>query len=157
MPELEIQPEDPRVPDVRAVLEAHLSFARATTPLCDVHALDVDGLLDPTVTLFAVRAGGAVLGVGALRELDPTHGEIKSMHTAAAARRQGIGRAIVDHLLAVAAQRGYQRVSLETGSMEAFAPARELYLSAGFSVCEPFGEYTENANSTCMTITIDRS
>lgn len=146
--------DDPRAADVRTVLQTHLAFARSVTPLCDVHALDVDGLLDPSVTLFTARRGGAVLGVGALRELDSTHGEIKSMHTTEAARGQGVGRAIVDHLLAVAAERGYRRVSLETGAMEGFAPARALYRSAGFELCEPFGEYTDNPNSTCMTIDI---
>ena len=154
MSEIEIRAEDPRRPDVRTVLETHLAFARSVTPICDVHALDVDRLLDPAITLYSARRGGAVLGVGALRELDPAHGEIKSMHTTAPARGQGVGRAILNHLRHVAAERGYRRVSLETGTMEAFAPARALYASAGFEPCGPFGEYTENPNSACMTFTV---
>lgn len=146
-----VEVDDPQVDDVRALLEAHLAFARGVTPICDVHALGVDRLVDPAITLFTARQAGSLLGVGALRELDQTHAEIKSMHTAAPARGRGVGKSMVEHLLKVASQRGYSRVSLETGSMEAFAPARALYASMGFEPCEPFGEYTDNPNSTCMT------
>ena len=89
--------------------------------------------------------------MAALKELDPRHGELKSMHTAATARRRGVGRAIVDHLLAVAAARGARRVSLETGTMEAFAPARSLYAGVGFVPCGPFGDYPESSTSAFMT------
>jgi len=104
---------------VYALLERHLGFAHEHTPIEDVHALDIDGLLDPAVTLFSARRDGVLLGIGALKQLDNDHGELKSMHTAAAARRQGVGRAMVAHLVGVARQRGYQRVSLETGAMDA--------------------------------------
>jgi len=147
--------DDPRVEDVRALLETHLAFAREVTPPGHVHALDIDGVLDPAVTFFSARRGGVLLGIAALKRLDESHAELKSMHTAAAARGQGVGRAVVDHLLAVAADRNYQRVSLETGTMDAFAPARSLYATAGFTPCEPFGQYTANPNSTCMTIRVD--
>jgi putative acetyltransferase len=93
-----------------------------------------------------------LLGVGALKRLDEAHAELKSMHTSEAARSQGVGRAMVDHLLAVAADGRYQRVSLETGTMDAFAPARSLYTKVGFRPCAPFGEYTVNPYSACMTI-----
>jgi putative acetyltransferase len=146
--------DDPRADDVRALLEAHLEFARAVTPAEHVHALDVDGLLDPTVTFFSARRDGALVGVGALKALDDAHAELKSMHTVEAARNKGVGRAMVECLLAVATARGYQRVSLETGTMDAFAPARGLYESAGFTPCAPFGEYSENPHSVCMTITL---
>lgn len=149
-----IQVDDPLAADVRDLLERHVAFARSVTPLCDVHALDVHALLDPGITLVSARRDGRAVGVGAIRKLDPTHGEIKSMHTSEAARGQGVGRAVLEHLVALAAERGYSRVSLETGAMEAFAPARALYRSAGFKECEPFGEYTDNPNSTCMTIAI---
>jgi putative acetyltransferase len=92
--------------------------------------------------------------VGALRELDPVRGEVKSMHTAPAARRRGVGRAIVVHLLSVARVRGYERVSLETGTMDAFAPARDLYVAMGFERCAPFGDYTDNPHSICMSLTL---
>jgi putative acetyltransferase len=118
--------------------------------------LAVDALLDPNVTLFSARRDGALLGIGALKEIDPWHGEVKSMHTAEASRRRGVGRAIVEHLLAVAADRSYERVSLETGTMPAFLPARTMYESLGFNQCEPFGEYTANPNSICMSLLLPR-
>ena len=149
-----IAEDNPLRPDVTALLERHLAFAHEVTPEGHVHALDVARLLDPSVTFFSARRDGELLGVGALRELDPTHGEVKSMHTAPAARRQGVGRAMVEHLLDVARARGHERVSLETGTMEVFAPARELYAAIGFTRCAPFGEYTENPHSVCMTLAL---
>src|SRR5205809_1461209 len=152
---LVIAVDDPRVEDVRALLEVHLTFSRGVTPPGHVHALGIDGLLDPAVTFFSAQRGGVLVGIGALKRLDASHAEVKSMHTSEAARGQGVGRAMVDHLLAVAAERNYQRVSLETGTMDAFAPARSLYTKVGFIPCEPFGEYTTNPYSTCMTMTPD--
>jgi putative acetyltransferase len=147
-----IDVDDPGRDDVRALLERHLAFARAVTPPEDVHALEPDGLLDPSVTFFSLRDDGRLLGVGAIKQLDPDHAELKSMHTAEEARRRGVGRAIVDHLLAVAAERGVSRVSLETGAMDAFAPARSLYASVGFVPCGPFGDYAESPSSAYMTL-----
>ena len=155
MPRGMIATDDPRAGDVRALLERHLAFARATTRPEDVYALDVDALAAPAVTLFSFRDGGALLGVGALKELDGGHAEIKSMHTAEAARGRGVGRALADHLLAVARERGYRRVSLETGAGPAFAPARRLYASAGFTPCGPFGDYVPSPNSAYMTRALD--
>jgi putative acetyltransferase len=149
--DLDIAPDDPLAEDVRALLAVHLAFAREVTPEGHVHALDLDGLLDPAVTFFSARRDGELLGVGALRRLDDGHAEIKSMHITAAARGQGVGRAMVDHLLATAAARGHRRVSLETGTDDAFVPARALYAGAGFVPCEPFADYTANPYSTCMT------
>jgi GNAT superfamily N-acetyltransferase len=97
----------------------------------DVYALELDGPPDPAITFFSLRFDGELLGVGAIKLLGPDHAELKSMHTAVAARRRGVGRAMVNHLLAVAAERGIRRVSLETGAGEAFAPARSLYAAAG--------------------------
>jgi putative acetyltransferase len=147
-----IAADDPRADDVRAVLELHLAFTRTTSPPEHVHALDLDGLLDPAVTLYSARRDGAVLGVGAIKRLDDAHGELKSMHTVEQARGQGVGRAMVGHLLSVAAARGYRRVSLETGAQPAFAPARALYAKVGFTSCPPFASYTVNPYSTCMQI-----
>jgi putative acetyltransferase len=149
--EFVIEVDDPRRDDVRALLEQHLAFARAVTPPEDVHALELDGLLDASITFFSLRVDGELLGVGALKLLDPRHAEVKSMHTAPAARRRGVGRAIVDHVLAVAAARGVRRVSLETGAGEAFAPARALYARTGFVPCGPFGQYEASPNSAFMT------
>jgi putative acetyltransferase len=155
VPEGEIAIDDPRADDVRALLERHLAFARANTPPEDVHALDLDGLLDPAITVYSFRLEGQLLGIGALRHLEPRHAEIKSMHTAEAARGRGIGRALVDHLVAVARAAGVQRVSLETGSTPAFAPARSLYAAVGFEPCGPFADYEPSPNSSFMTLALE--
>ena len=150
----EIAIDDPGSPDVAGLLERHLAFARDHSPPEDVHALDVDALKDPVISFFSCRVDGALLGVGALKELGDAHAELKSMHTAAEARGQGVGRAMVEHLLEVARTKGATRVSLETGTMAAFAPARALYASVGFEPCPPFGEYFESPNSVCMTLVL---
>jgi putative acetyltransferase len=150
-----IAADDPRAADVRALLARHLAFAHATTAPEDVFALDVDALADLAVSFFSCRDDdGAVLGVGALKRLDGEHAEIKSMHTAEEARGRGIGGAMVEHLLAVARERGFRRVSLETGAGPAFAPARALYARAGFTPCGAFGDYVPSANSAYMTRTL---
>ncbi|MGD0561231.1 MAG: GNAT family N-acetyltransferase [Streptosporangiaceae bacterium] len=150
-----IAEDDPRAPEVRELLGRHLELMNTLSPPEDVHALDVDGLLDPAVTFYSYRDGGRVLAVGALKELDTGHGELKSMHTAAEARGQGLGRAMLTHLLAVARRRGYTRLSLETGSMAGYAPARGLYETAGFRHCAPFASYRPSPNSTFMTLELN--
>lgn len=147
-----ISTDDPRAGDVRELLAHHLAYARATTAPEDVHALDLDALLDPSVAFFSLRVDGDLLGVAALKRLDDQHAEIKSMHTAQAARGQGFGRALVEHLIGVARERGYRKVSLETGSGPAFAPARALYASTGFAPCGPFAEYSPSPHSAYMTL-----
>jgi putative acetyltransferase len=150
-----IEPDDPRADDVRELLRRHLGFARQVTPPEDVHALDLDGLLDPAISFYSCREDGRLLAIGALKRLDDEHAEIKSMHTAEAARGRGLGRTMLGHLLAVARERGYRRVSLETGAMDAFAPARGLYASAGFEQTGPFGDYPDSPNSVYMTLRLD--
>ena len=151
-PAFTIGRDDPRAPDVIELLTAHLRFANEVTPPGHVHALDVDALVDPAITFCSVRGdAGALLGVGALRRMTIDHVELKSMHTAAARRGAGTGRAMLDHLLADAAADGARQVSLETGTGDAFAPAHGLYRSAGFVECPPFGPYTANPHSICMT------
>jgi putative acetyltransferase len=154
VPPVEIAADDPRAPDVRALLRRHLEFARATTPPEGVFALGLDGLLDPAVSFYTGRRSGQLLAVGALKQLDERHGELKSMHTAAEARGQGIGGAMVKHLIGVARARGLRRLSLETGSMAAFAPARSLYARAGFTPCGPFGGYPDSPTSVFMTLAL---
>jgi putative acetyltransferase len=148
----QIAADDPRANDVRALLERHLTFSLETTPPEHAFALDIDGLLDPAITFYSFRRAGELLGIGALKEHDPALGEIKSMHTKAEARGQGIGRAMVTHLLSVARSRGYARVSLETGTMAEFAPARALYESFGFVPCEPFADYKPSPDNCFMTL-----
>ena len=144
--------DDPRVDDVQVLLGDHLRFANEHSPPEDVHALDLDGLLADSVSFFSIRENGELLGIGALKRLDDSHAELKSMHTAERARGRGVGRAMLDHLVGVARERGCTRVSLETGSMAAFAPARALYESAGFRRCAPFADYRRGPNSICMTL-----
>lgn len=148
----EIAVDDPRGADVRALLERHLAFSLGATPPEHSYALDVEGLADPAVTFCSFRIGGELLGVGAIKELSPAHGEIKSMHTAEAARGRGIGRALLAHLLGIAAERGYERVSLETGTTEEFAAARAMYARAGFAPCEPFGGYRPSPDNCFFTL-----
>lgn len=137
------------------MLERHLAFAHATAAFPeDIYALDVDGLVDPAVTFFSYRVEGRVLGVAALKRLDDGHAEIKSMHTAEEARGQGVARALLDHVVGVARERGYRRLSLETGAGPAFEPARRLYASASFTSCEVFGDYTPSPRSSYMTLVL---
>ena len=147
-----VEIDDPRNADVVALLERHLEFARGVTPPEDVHALDLDGLLDPTVSFFSLRDQGSLLGIGAIKALDDSHMELKSIHTAEEARGNGVGRTVVEHLLDVARQRGATRVSLETGSMDDFAPSRSLYQRLGFVECGPFADYSPSRSSTFMTL-----
>jgi putative acetyltransferase len=153
--ELVIAIDDPRADDVLELLDAHWAHSQAFTPPAYRFALDVDGLTDPAVTFFSARRDGVLLGIGALKQLDDAHGELKSMHTRESARGQGVGRAIAEHLLAVAAARSYQRVSLETGAMAEYAPARALYTKVGFTPCEPFADYTASSYSVYMTVTLE--
>jgi len=152
-----ISPDDPRTADIRELLGRHLDFAYSHPGAEHVHALNIDGLLDPAIAFFSYREGGGLLAIGALKQLAPGHAEIKSMHTAQAARGRGIGRAMLDHLIGLARERGCNRVSLETGTIPAFAPARALYASAGFLACGPFGDYAESPFNTFMTLTLNRT
>jgi putative acetyltransferase len=151
----QIAVDDPEKPDIGALLDHHRRFALAQTPPKHSFALNADGLLDPAVTLYSFRAHGSLLCIGAIKRLGPDHAEIKSMHTAEAARGRGIGRAMLTHLLDVARARGFRWVSLETGTMEAFAPARALYESAGFVPCAPFADYRPSEDNLFMTLELD--
>lgn len=148
---LSIRRDDLGGPQIRALLEEHLRHMHSLSPPESVHALDLSGLLRPEVTFWTVWDGDELVGCGALKALGAGHGEVKSMRTTQARRRSGAGRTMLEHILATARDRGYTRVSLETGSMEAFLPARSLYASYGFIECAPFGDYREDPNSTFMT------
>ncbi|WP_062206137.1 GNAT family N-acetyltransferase [Demequina salsinemoris] len=149
---MRIAPEDPATPDIVALLEEHLSDMHDTSPAESVHALDVERLRRPGITFLAARDdAGVLLGVGALAELDPSHGEIKSMRTAGAARGRGVAGAVLSALLDAARERGLARVSLETGTHEFFAAAHRLYERAGFAPTGPFADYTEDPHSRYFT------
>jgi putative acetyltransferase len=139
---------------VRALLEEHLRSMYELSPPESVHALDLTELRRPEITFWAVWEGEELLGCGALKELGPRHGEIKSMRTASAYRRKGVARAVLAHIIDEARRRSYARLSLETGSMAAFEPARKLYESFGFTYCEPFADYVLDPNSVFMELEI---
>jgi putative acetyltransferase len=151
---ISIREEDPRTPDVAALIRTHLEFAHAETPSCHVFALSIDQLDDDDITLYAAREGGRLLGIAALRRIDDGHREVKSMHTARGARRQGVAATLLHHLVATARSEGADRLSLETGTSPGFAPARALYESSGFEVCAPFGDYEESPDNVCMTVAL---
>ncbi|MFM1988518.1 MAG: hypothetical protein RJA99_1475 [Pseudomonadota bacterium] len=149
--------DDPARPDVRALLEEHLRDMHALSPPDSVHALDVAALKHPDVTFWSVRDGETLLGCGALKALDRHHGEVKSMRTPASLRRRGAGRAVLAHIVVEARRRGYRRLSLETGTVPAFEPARRLYERFGFQPCGPFGDYRLDPYSLFMTLDLDES
>jgi putative acetyltransferase len=138
-------------PEVRALLEEHLGNMARLSPPESVHALDIDALRKPEITFWTVWSEDQLLGCGALKQLDPRHGEIKSMRTSSAHRRKGVARTMLAHIVAEARERSYVRLSLETGSMKAFEPARRLYANFGFTYCPPFADYVDDPNSVFMT------
>ena len=136
---------------LEAFLQAHLEELEPTAPPESRHALDLSALQAPDVRLWVAFSDTAIVGTGALAVLEPKHEELKSMRTDPGRRGNGIGRQLLEHLLTDAAQRGVTRISLETGSMAFFAPARALYAKSGFVPCAPFGGYVEDPNSVFMT------
>ena len=154
---MQIEIDDLSRPEIHALLNEHLQSMHALSPPESVHALDLEHLRAPGITFWSAWEDGQLLGCGALKELDPTHGEIKSMRTPSARRRGGVGRAILVHIIEVAKTRRYQRLSLETGAVEAFKPAQTLYESAGFTRCGPFGDYTQDPFSVFMTLRLPQT
>jgi putative acetyltransferase len=151
---MQIRLDDLSGPEIRALLEEHLRHMAELSPPESVHALDLDALRKPEIAFWTVWSGSELLGCGALKALSATHGEIKSMRTASAHRGKGIARAMLTHIIAEARQRSYARLSLETGSMQAFVPAQQLYAGFGFSYCAPFADYIEDPNSVFMTLAL---
>jgi putative acetyltransferase len=150
-PALEITLDDLTGPEIAELLTEHLRCLSEVSPPESRHALDLDGLRQPDVTFWSAWLGSEIAGCGALKELDPAHGEIKSMRTAHAHLRKGIAAALLAHMIAEARRRKYRRVSLETGSAPYFAPAHALYSRFGFKDCPPFAGYVEDPNSRFMT------
>jgi putative acetyltransferase len=148
---MRIERDDLSGAEIRALLAEHLRSMHELSPPESVHALDLDALRQPDVTFWSAWSGAELLGCGALRELTPNLGEIKSMRTAPAHRRKGVARALLVHIVAEARTRGYERLSLETGSFGTFRPAQRLYEGFGFTYCAPFADYVEDPNSIFMT------
>jgi len=137
-------------PEVAELLREHLRGMAALSPPESIHALDIDALRRPDISFWSVWHGRQLLGCAALKQLDPHHGEIKSMRTAERHRGRGVASHLLRHLIDEAQQRGYARLSLETGSMDGFAPARRLYEKQGFVYCAPFADYVADPNSVFM-------
>jgi putative acetyltransferase len=148
---MQIKIDDLQGAEIYELLQEHLRDMRLHSPPESVHALDIEGLRKPGITFWTVWEGAELLGCGALKELDAQHGEIKSMRTASSHLRKGVAKNLLQHILAEAKRRGYSRLSLETGSMAAFEPARRLYAGFGFTYCAPFADYIEDPNSVFMT------
>jgi putative acetyltransferase len=139
-------------PKVEALIRHHRDEARATTPSCNAHSLDSTGLADPSVRFFSAWEGDTLLGIGAIKELSPDHAEFKSMRTAPDQLRRGVARAMLAHLIGVARERGYTRLSLETGTAPMFAPANAMYEAAGFVDCDAFSHYPASPHNRFMTL-----
>jgi putative acetyltransferase len=148
---MDIKTDDLKGPEIRALLQEHLDNMKLYSPPESIHALDIEALRQAGITFWTAWENRELLGCGALKELDPQHGEIKSMRTSARHRRQGAATALLNHILEEARRRGYRRLSLETGSNEAFAPARSLYAAFGFTSCGPFADYSLDPYSVFMT------
>lgn len=136
---------------VLVLLQQHHQDMLSHSPAESVHALDISGLEADNVTFFGLWQGELLAGIGALKALDMQHGEIKSMRTSADFLRQGVAHKILAHIITEARLRGYQRLSLETGSMAAFEPAKRLYQQFGFEQCKPFADYQEDPYSEFMS------
>jgi putative acetyltransferase len=149
---MEIRIDDLRGPEIAELLQEHLDEMFLHSPPESVNALDLERLRQPNITFWTVWDGGELLGCGALKALDETHGEVKSMCTAAKHQRKGVAARLMRHILQTARERGYRRLSLETGSPDAFQPARTMYERFGFEQCAPFGDYVEDPYSVFMTI-----
>lgn len=151
-PDLVLEVDDLSRPEVLALLREHLDDMYATTPAESVHALDVEELRAPGVTFWTAWSDGELVGCAALKEVEPGHGEVKTMRTTAEARGRGVARRVLAHLVEEARRRGWERLSLETGVEDYFAPARRLYASAGFVECAPFAGYRPDPLSVFMTL-----
>ncbi len=141
-------------PQVIQLLQEHLQDMARHSPPESIHALDLDALRKPEITFWGMWQGEALMGCGALKQLDATHGEVKSMRTAAAYLRQGVAATMLRYIIEEAQRRGYRRLSLETGAMQAFAPAHRFYAGFGFERCDPFADYVEDSYSVFMTRTL---
>ncbi|WP_248926708.1 GNAT family N-acetyltransferase [Paenibacillus hamazuiensis] len=148
---MEIKLDDLTGTEITSLIRGHLEHMAQLSPPESMHALGPEELKKTGITFWSAWEQGDLLGCGALKELGDGHGEIKSMRTAAAHRRKGVARSMLAHIVEEAKRRGYRRLSLETGSMAEFEPARKLYESFGFRYCEPFADYAEDPNSVFMT------
>jgi putative acetyltransferase len=149
---MQIRLDDLRGREIAELLQVHLENSRKLSPPESVHALDLDALRSAEITFWTAWDGASLLGCAALKQLDPSHGEIKSMHTVRKHRRRGVAARLLAHIIGEARSRSYRRLSLETGSIEAYAPARALYVRFGFVDTGPFANYVLDPYSSYMTL-----
>ncbi|MEI5909315.1 GNAT family N-acetyltransferase [Bacillus spongiae] len=149
---MEIKIDDLTGHDVIKLVGEHLQGMGVHSPPESIHALNLEELKKPDITFWSVWEEEQLMGCGALKELDDQHGEIKSMRTSSLHLRKGVARELLGFIIAEAKRRGYRKLSLETGSMDAFKPARKLYTSFGFQYCKPFSDYKEDPNSLFMSL-----
>jgi putative acetyltransferase len=149
---MHIDEDDLTGPEITALLKRHFDSMFEHSPPESCHVLPIDKLRAPDITFWSAWEGDELLGCGALKEIDREHGEVKSMRTVDARLKRGVGAAILRHIIAEARARGYRRLSLETGTADAFAPARRLYARHGFAECPPFGDYRLDPWSVFMTL-----
>jgi putative acetyltransferase len=147
---MEIAVDDLTGPEIAAFLAEHIADMRSVSPPESKHALDLDALRARDITFWSVTDAGLIVGCGALKRLDATHAELKSMRTAPATKRRGIASLLLRYIIAEATVTGFTRLSLETGSAPFFEPARRLYGKFGFQFCEPFADYIPDPNSVFM-------
>jgi putative acetyltransferase len=147
---MEISVDDLTGPEIGAFLTEHIEDMRSVSPPESKHALDLDSLRAPDITFWSVTDAGMIVGCGALKRLDGTHAELKSMRTASAAKRRGIASMLLGHIISEATSMGFARLLLETGSAPFFEPARKLYIKFGFQYCAPFSHYIHDPNSVFM-------
>jgi len=148
---MHIKVDDLAGPEIRELLQEHLRSVALLSPPASVHALDIAALRKPEITLWTAWEDGELLGCAALKELNSDHAEVKSMRTSRSHLRKGVAKKLLAHVVEEARRRSYGRLSLETGSAEAFEPARKLYASLGFEYCEPFADYVEDPYSLFRT------
>src|ERR1700694_1042953 len=148
---MDIRVDDLSSPEIVRLLHEHLRSVALHSPPESIHALDIEALRNPDITFWSVWQNSELMGCGAIKELDSCHGEIKSMRTASSHLRKGVAARLMRHILEEAKRRSYERLSLETGSMDAFAPARSFYASFGFHPCGPVAHYVEDPYSVFMT------
>ncbi len=149
---MEIRKDNLEGPAIAALLQEHVRSAHEHTPPESAHVLNLDELQSPDITFWTVWQGQDLLGCGALKELDTKHGEIKTMRTDDAHRGKGVASSMLKHIIKEAESRSYSRLSLETGSMDAFAPARALYMRFGFEYQGPFADYKEDPYCVFMSL-----
>jgi putative acetyltransferase len=149
---IQIRPDDLTGPEIAELIAIHAGTMLAASPRESCHFLPIDGLRQPAVSVWSLWEEGALLACGALKDLGNGTGEIKSMHTREVLRGRGLGRRMLEHILAEARRRSYTGLYLETGSMDGFIPARRLYEAYGFDYCGPFGDYAQDPHSVFMSL-----